>query len=485
MISLAENVQNQFLRLIGYVRYQVLERQFIHTMRIGLVATTLFLALFAGLASINPIIGFGIVGLVGGILVLVFIYNHMEIGVLLLMVTTTIANPPIPRDITTTLLLLLVLTLFWLIKMLVAQRSFKSVIAAPPNRIVPIFIAIVGISFVWSNAYVDPIVEYVMADRFLPRLVTMIVIMLSPVAMLLFGNFMRTMRAIKAAIWYFLIYGGIMMTPRILNIYLPPVFNTFGQFPAWICIFALGQLLYNQKIDWRHRTFLVAIIGGWVYIQMGLGISWISGWLPMVMGMGIIMFLRSKVLILILVAAVMVGAAANIDAINAILEAETEESGEARAEAGNISFDIANQHFLFGTGPAGYFFYMWVYVGGLFQLSHNNYIDIYAQTGILGFITFIALWISIGVTVWLAYRKVPRKGFEGGLAASLVAAYFISLLAMMLGDWVTPFTYTQTMRGLAYTVWHWLWMGLAIALLHIARTTPLNTETGEATSDVT
>jgi O-antigen ligase len=137
--------------------------------------------------------------------------------------------------------------------------------------------------------------------------------------------------------------------------------------------------------------------------------------------------------------------------------------------AGNFTIDIANQHFLFGTGPTGYYFYMKAYLKDWFQLSHNNYVDIYAQTGIFGFITYLLVWGSIGWTVWRTYRLVPKSGFEGGLAVSLVAVFLITMIIMMLGDWVTPFTYTQTMRGLSYTIWPWLWAGLAIALNHLTR----------------
>jgi hypothetical protein len=41
------------------------------------------------------------------------------------------------------------------------------------------------------------------------------------------------------------------------------------------------------------------------------------------------------------------------------------------------------------------------------------------------------------------------------------------MIVMALGDWVTPFTYTQTVAGIAYTIQHWLWAGMAIAFYHI------------------
>jgi O-antigen ligase len=137
-----------------------------------------------------------------------------------------------------------------------------------------------------------------------------------------------------------------------------------------------------------------------------------------------------------------------------------------RSEAWDRVFMLIQEHPLLGMGPAGYHFYFTASIDGFYQLSHNNYIDIIAQTGFVGFVFYAWMWLAMGWITWRMYRTVPRQGFRYGLAVSLVAAYFVSLATMMLGDWITPFPYTQTLAGIDYTIWHWMMAGLTVALYY-------------------
>src|SRR5690606_40819629 len=180
--------------------------------------------------------------------------------VLALMLTTTVAAPPIPRDITTTLLLLILLTLLWIIRLLLVERSFKSLRAAPVNRFVPLFALAVTISFLWSNSYADTQVAYLQNDKVLPRLVTATVLILSPVATLLFANFVRSTTQMKWMIGYYIVYGGLALLPKLITSIRPlSNFNLGGQLPVWASIFALGQLLCNDKLPRWQRLVLVVI----------------------------------------------------------------------------------------------------------------------------------------------------------------------------------------------------------------------------------
>ena len=63
-------------------------------------------------------------------------------------------------------------------------------------------------------------------------------------------------------------------------------------------------------------------------------------------------------------------------------------------------------------------------------------------------------------------RKRIDDPFLGALKYSLVACYPAILVSMMLGDWVTPFPYTQTLAGIDYTIWSWMLSGVTIALYY-------------------
>ncbi len=475
ILGLAHQVQNGLLSLVGQIKYQLLQRHFIYTMRVGLVVSTIVLTLITVfLVNERGMIGFGIIGGIAAITVLVFLYNHMEFGVFLLIITTTIAAPPIPRDITTTLLLMIVLTLLWLFRLLLVERSFKSLRPTAVNRIVPLFAVAVIVSFIWSLLYADPQVRYLQNDKFLPRLVTALVMILSPVATLLFGNFLKDIRAIKRVIWYFIGFGAVVVIAQLASFRPPSFINIGGQLPVWVGLFALGQALFNHKLTRWQRLLLFLITAGWAFYQWDRGREWLSGWIPLFMGLGFLVLLRSRLLFALITVIGLVFVLSNTNLLGQLFEQENTVSGETRLEAGNLAIDIANEHFLFGTGPTGYFFYMTVYVGGLFQLSHNNYVDIYAQLGIFGFLIWIILWLSIGWSMWRTYQLTSKEGFEGGLAASLLAVFLITLLIMMLGDWVIPFTYTNSMRGFSYTIWPWLWFGIGIALKEVVATRKLS-----------
>jgi O-antigen ligase len=183
----------------------------------------------------------------------------------------------------------------------------------------------------------------------------------------------------------------------------------------------------------------------------------------------VVLFLKFPRVIIVAGLVVLVILLLNFDWVQEQFADESAESGVTRVDAGRRTLQIVSDHFLFGTGPTGYYFYLTIYIGGLFQLSHNNYLDIIAQTGLLGLAAYLWFWAAVGWYVLRAYQTVPRGGFYQGLAAALAAAYVISLGAMMLGDWVTPFTYTQTLGGISYTIWHWMLAGTAVALYYQAR----------------
>jgi len=251
--------------------------------------------------------------------------------------------------------------------------------------------------------------------------------------------------------------------PQLAGIRLPENLNVNGQLFTFVTILALGQVFFNKELSQLARLACIGLSVVWLYLAFE-GISWLSGWVPSVLGILVLAFLRSRKLLILLLIGAVVFVAINADTWQKVFDAENAESGETRSEAWNRVFDLIDDHLLLGTGPAGYQFYFTVRIGGLFQLSHNNYVDILAQMGIVGLVLFIWMWLAIGWVVWRTFQTVPRHGFRYGLASALLATYLVTLVTMMLGDWITPFPYTQTLAGIDYTIWHWMMPGLAAAL---------------------
>jgi O-antigen ligase len=471
LIGITQNVQT----VIGRTKFYLLDRHYAQTVRIGLALICLLTAALATVVFYKrPMLtGVIVAGFVGLAFVL-YAYHNLERLCLLLLVVTMAANFGIGTGtgtpITLSLILMVLLSLIWLFRVFIAERTLEGVPRSPANIPIIIFVALVIFSFLWGSYYVEPEQHYLYLDRLNPRLMTGLVMLISPVVTLLFASNIRRLSSLKFFVWWFVGFGVFAGILRVMFTEFPlePIWNIDGQFSAWVCTLALGQLLFNRGLPNWVRFFCGVAVACWVFVQLVVGVTWLSGWIPVLLGMGILFLLWSRRL-LILTIIVSIGLAlVYVDDVLEIYEAEREESGETRLEAGRHALEVFERHYLFGTGPAGYHFYLdWGRT--VFQLSHNNYVDILAQMGITGLAVYMWLWLALGVMCWKALRSSPPGGFRQGLGMAVFAGWFITMLSGMLGDWVTPFPYTQTLAGVSYTIWHWVFPGVAIALYYSNR----------------
>lgn len=410
--------------------------------------------------------------IIAGAAVFGLIYTHLHWIAVLIPIISTVFHEGIrtgsETKLTVTFILLNVWALLWLFKMLVVQRKF-TLLPAAINWTALFFICLATLSFIWSSLFVDHQVGFLYNNKLLPRLMTFDVMIISPLASLLFANHLRSERSFKWIAWWFVAVGSVFWIRYFIPWSSANVINTDGQFSAFVCAFALGQLFCNRRLRWYMRLALVGIIGIWMYVQIQLGMSWLSGWLPVVLAIGTVSFLYSRKVTLLLVLAAAFYVVAISDVFEANLERENEESGVTRTAAWEQALGIAKDHLLLGTGPAGYHYYLTAYGAydsGIAQLSHNNFVDVIAQNGVGGFIAYISFWIGAGIMTWKLLWVPVQDGFLRGVKISLLACYPVTLLSMMLGDWVIPFPYTQTLAGIDYTIWHWMMAGMTVALYH-------------------
>lgn len=471
MLSRTLGVQQRAWRVIGQAKYWLFEHYPSQTLRISLILLCLALtALFPLLSSWRQMIGLAVVGASLGAVGLIFIYRNNEKTCLLILIVTTVFNFGVGTGTGTpimlSLLLLMGVTVTWLARILLVERSFKSLRPSPVYLPTIVFSMIVIVSYFWSWYYVEQPVRALFDEKVLQRGMTALVLIISPATIFIIGNVVRSLRAIKFMTWWFIGYGAVIGIVRLLipRVSMPVLVNDSGQIGIFVALLSLGQALTNHELKPWMRLGLLGVAFVWLRVSVGLGITWLSGWVPMVIGVLTLIFMKSRKLFFLVLVVIGIGLFGQRDYIASVVEAETNESGITRLEAGRGVFYYFERHYLFGTGPAGYHFYMEL----LFSTnrSHNNYLDILGQTGIVGFLCWIWLWLTIGVMVWKMYRSVPKTGFRGGLALALLAWYPVALTCMQLGDWLTPFPYTQTLRGISYTIWHWILAGLAMSLYY-------------------
>jgi hypothetical protein len=62
-----------------------------------------------------------------------------------------------------------------------------------------------------------------------------------------------------------------------------------------------------------------------------------------------------------------------------------------------------------------------------------------------------------------------RRDFEEAFANATLAGCVGALVAMMLGDWVLPFAYNQTITGFDNASYTWIFLGGMVSLYHIEK----------------
>jgi O-antigen ligase len=98
--------------------------------------------------------------------------------------------------------------------------------------------------------------------------------------------------------------------------------------------------------------------------------------------------------------------------------------------------------------------------------SHNNYVDILVQTGLVGMTLFLWLMIAIARTAWqLLFRT--QDGFLRGYLAAALGGLAGMLFSGFLGDWFLPFLYNIGIPGFRAAVFAWLFLGGVLAIEHI------------------
>jgi O-antigen ligase len=147
----------------------------------------------------------------------------------------------------------------------------------------------------------------------------------------------------------------------------------------------------------------------------------------------------------------------------------TLDSTTSRDKLLNQAFKVVQIQPILGTGPAGYANYYMTYYRDLALSTHNNYLDMLLQYGILGFLAFLWLCLNMIRELW-EFSKLHLTGsFEKAFTLGVFGGACAMLPAMWLGDWVIPFAYNQTITGFNYTGYSWLFIGLALALGYMAK----------------
>jgi len=392
--------------------------------------------------------------------------GRLEFGVLAIVLTAAFVRFSLPTGtqsrLVASLLMTMIFTVLWVARMLVVDKKLR---LKPSRANLPLlgFVLITFISYVWSNAFRDPLVIVWSSWPFV-QIGALAVMVLLPAAFFLASNCLTDIKWIK---WL----TAIIMAVGILEIlgdylHLPLGFlQVRPMFPTWFICLAYSQVLFNRRISTVLRLFLLAFVGVWIYRVFFVQLRWLSAWLPTMLAVGAISFWRSRWLLVVLLIVVLVYAGANLDYLKTAYAQESAESGVTRLAAYLHNWRVTGKHFLFGVGPAGYAAYYMSYFPGEAMATHSNYLDVLSQTGIVGLLAFLGFFLALALTARdLLGRIKGRFDFTQAFGVGASAALLGVVVATGLGDWLLPFVYTQTIAGFDYAVYSWILLGAMVSL---------------------
>jgi hypothetical protein len=151
--------------------------------------------------------------------------------------------------------------------------------------------------------------------------------------------------------------------------------------------------------------------------------------------------------------------------------ATEEYSLGTRVDAWVIVTEITLVNPILGLGFANYYWYTPLFPIRGWRVnfnSHSQIVDIFAQTGVLGLLSFFWFAGELGNLGLRLREKVPDGfarayvyGALGGLVATLFAAFLV--------DWVLPFIYNIGLGGFRASILAWIFLGGLVSIEQIVR----------------
>jgi O-antigen ligase len=451
--------------------------------RAGVVLCALAIALAGGFlvgrGNLPPEIFLIVAAAPIGLLFFYLRLRRFENGIMAILIAAGLVRPAIPTGtasyIVASLIVALMLVSLWIVEMMIVTKRIR-LKPSPVNKPVLAFVAVSIIAYIWSNIFADPLLV-TWSSYPIVQLAALVVMILLPMMTLLVFNKVEDLIWLKRITWFMLGLGMVAVVGRLtgssiihnVDIKSPVIaIHDRGLFVAWFGSLAYAQALFNEKLSLWLRGLLLIGVAAWIYYGFVLTILWVSGWLPLLVVCTALTFFRSKKLFALGVFVVILYFLLNFDFYwqEIVVSNEEEGSGSSRVALWLISLNHVFHHPFFGMGPGGYMAYYITYHPNELHSTHNNYFDILAQVGFIGFLIY--LWIFFTL-MWMGYQTCRalsgQRNFEEAFANATLAGCFAVLAAMMLGDWVIPFAYNQTISGFDNAVYSWIMLG-GLATLH-------------------
>jgi O-Antigen ligase len=354
----------------------------------------------------------------------------------------------------------------WIMKMIVEQRKI-SLYASRPLLPLGVFIVFSLLSFGIGQL---PWFTYAQHAPLTAQSGGLAIVIFSAGAFILTAHLIKDLRWLQALTWTFIIGGMIYVLGRFIEwggidrIYQSG-FSSGSLFWTWLAALVFGQLFINKSLRLRWRLVLAFSIMLIFYVAVKQAYDWKSGWLPPLVAVATIVAIRYwRRLLPLAPIGVLVAYYIATQSIGT-----DEYSWGTRLDAWLIVTEIVKASPLFGLGFANYYWYTPIFRIRGYAVrfnSHSQYVDLLAETGMIGLIVFFWFFWEVAKLGWSLRDRVP-EGFAqayvycalGGLAGTVFAGFLV--------DWVLPFVYNIGLTGFRASVLAWLFLGGLVSLEHM------------------
>lgn len=368
-----------------------------------------------------------------------------------------------PGGFNASILMVIFMIVLWIMDMFVVKRKF-SFIRSPVIRPAVYFMLTSVIAFAMGQISWFSFANQAPLDA---QIGGFAIYFFLVACMIMTANIIRDVRWLKAFCWTFVGLGTLYVLGRIANfgpidsIYAHGVYAN-SMFWTWLVAIPLSQAIFNDELKLRPRLILYGVVAAAFYVAFFQQNDWKSGWVPPAVAVGALLGLRFKKLALMAIPfAIIVAGYLAIDLI-----ATDTYSWGTRVDAWLVVLDISKTSPIIGLGFANYYWYASIFSIRGYNIrfnSHSQFVDIIAQTGIIGLALFFWILFELGRLSWGLMNKLT-SGFERAYAYGIFAGILGSLMAAFLVDWVLPFAYNIGLDGVRASILPWIFFGGLIAI---------------------
>lgn len=413
-----------------------------------------------------------VVALLMGIGTVLYLLKRPEAGILAILITAgsipfalgTGTGSALPPPV----IVLVLMVGLWFLDMW-RQRSFRLV----RSRTIPPILALSAVAlaaFILGN---PTMLINIHTASITARIGGLAIYLLSALAFLLVAHQIKDIKWLERMVWIVLVLAVLSAIRRLggaFSLNLLPIIPSGlsgSVFWIWALVLPFGQMVFNGTLTTRKRVLLGTIFVFLLFVRMIVGQSWTSGWMPPLIAIAVTFAVGAPNLSIFVGALAVLGALTQLDkVVGFVMVGDNEYSLTTRLAAwANLLQMIKVSPFL-GLGPANYYWqsaYTPIMGWWVPYNSHNNYVDILAQTGALGMACF--LWFHAEAAgLALRLRNALPDGFARAFVLSAVGATAGTLAGAMLGDWVIPFVYNVGLDGTRSSLVGWMFFGGLIVI---------------------